>query len=358
MKMQTKMHKTALSLSLIVYLFIGGGWVCAKEPVFSVTGYLVPQPVSEKTYEWRSKRTAKETSLAQEERYEKFIGDGKDSSFDDEDKMFDSIFEYLKNNPSKKLLFYIHGCCHLYPKTLPTAQKLSEKFNEPVLIYNWPSSPFHIEPGKLGSIFQPRFFNSVVLKHNGYSENEQGYSNGKGQFSFFFQRFDKSLIKHSIDPNRVILIAHSMGNRMLDDGVEIRSFIIEFGKDKPLPFSQIIFACADVGMEEFQDFSRLDRVTKNAGKIWFLINRKDPALEVSSKIHGYFRVGNAPVKKCGPLLLGENTFVVDHTAETGKSHDMPIDLIYDMVTGERKTYDLIPSEEKPHLFEAKKLQRK
>lgn len=326
----------------------------ADEPVFSVTGYLSPQPVTKESVEWRSKKTSKATQEAQKERYEQFVDGHVVDSYDDEDKLFDAAIKYLAANPSKRLIFYIHGCCHLYPDTLASAKKLSDKLSEPVLVYNWPSSPFHIEPSKWQSFLQLLTINRVLLTQNGYSENEQGYSNGKGQFCFFFQRFDDALNKSKIDGARVIVLAHSMGNRFLDDELETRAFINQFGKREMKKFKKVIFACADVGMEEFQDFTRVERVGRSADTVYILINQKDPALKVSSRIHGYSRVGNISPLKADAFLISEdkNFKVIDHTKVTGSDHGLPLDLIVDLVNESSKSYKLVPNTVNPRVFEA------
>lgn len=345
--------KFVLSISLLFLAMQFSLCAYAAEPVFSVTGYLSPQPVTEKSVEWRSKKTAKQTRIAQQERYEKYDGDAVVESYDDEDKFISSALDYLVRNPKKTLIFYIHGCCHLFPHTLNAAQTISQKFDQPVLVYNWPSSPFHIEPSKWQSILQFLAINKVVLTHNGYSENEQGYSNGKGQFSFFFQKFDDALINKSIDGNRIIVLAHSMGNRLLDDEMEIRAFISQFGKKQTKKLKHVVFACADVGMEEFQDVTRIDRIGSNAESVLILINRKDPALRVSSRIHGYSRVGNIGPDKADAFFVSSDNFkVVDHTKVTGKDHSLPINLLVDILNGTSNSYKLVPNALNSRVLEA------
>jgi hypothetical protein len=326
---------------------------CAEQPVFSVTGFLVPQPIHMKDVEWRAKRTRKATMAAQTTKIEKFVDGNSVESYEEDSDLFKAVCKFLQENPDKRLIFYIHGCCHLYPDTLHTARELAKEFDEPVLIYNWPSSPFYVEPQKASTFLRLFSLNNVILKHNGYSENEQGYSNGKGQFAVFFQEFDDQLIKNSIDSKRVTVVAHSMGNRLLDDEMEIRAFINDASKRSNRRFGNVVFACADVGMEEFQDFTRVKRISDNAEQTWFLINGKDPALKVSSKIHGYWRIGNAPQDKATALMLGDNVVkVVDHTTATGKDHGLPIHLISDMVNNTHKFYNLVPSQTQRKILEA------
>lgn len=347
-------HKVATALLSVAICFSFGVPSFAEEPVFSVTGYLSPQPVTKESVEWRSKKTSRATQEAQQERYERILAGKVIDSYDDEDKLFDAVIKYLTTNPSKRLIFYIHGCCHLYPATLESAKKLSNKLNEPVLIYNWPSSPFHIEPTKWQSFWQLLTINRVLLTQNGYSENEQGYSNGKGQFCFFFQRFDDALNRSKIDGSRIIVLAHSMGNRFLDDELETRAFINQFGKREMKKFKKVIFACADVGMEEFQDLTRVERVGLSAENVYVLINQKDPALKVSSRIHGYTRVGNIPPQKADAFLVSEdkNFKVIDHTKITGNDHGLPLDLIVDLVNESNNSYRLVPNIVNPRVLDA------
>lgn len=346
-------HSGLLVLAIYLLLSVCSLPSSAEEPIFSVTGFLMPQPVTEKSVEWRSKKTARKTAEAQKERYEKIVGNSTVETYDDEDKFINSALSYLESHKDKTLIFYIHGCCHLYPDTLAGARKLSTKLNQPVLIYNWPSSPFHIEPSKLQSFLQILSFNSILLTHNGYSENEQGYSNGKGQFCYFFQKFDDALSNRNVDGKRVVLIAHSMGNRLLDDEMETRAFINQFGHRGTTKFKHVVFACADVGMEEFQDVTRIDRVSSSAENVWVLINKKDPALRVSSRIHGYSRVGNIPQEKADAFFVSaENVKVVDHTQVTGKDHAMPINLIADILNNTTDAYILKRGTVNPRVLEA------
>jgi len=339
---------TILSAIIAVFTFLP---VQATPPVFSVTGYLAPRPLPG----WRSKKTQQATEYARKERYQKFEDETEKDSYPSETELFKAIADFLKQNPNKRLILYIHGCCHLYPETLGGALNIAEKLDDPVLIYNWPSTPFHVHPSKWHTFVNLLSLKKIILSHNGYNENEQGYSNGKGQFNFFVQEFDKSLELNGIDTKRIIVLAHSMGNRLLDDEMEIRAFVNENTKRQDRKYKKVIFACADVGMEEFHDVTRLDRVSSNAEDVWILINEKDPALKLSRRIHGYHRLGSLPALEADPLFLGAegNIKVVDHTKVTGKDHSLPIDLIVDIVNSTSNKYKLVPSAINKRVLEAK-----
>ncbi len=248
------------------------------------------------------------TELKRFDRYgfaERATGDYHDAvRLRDKASMFASINSYLAENPRAKLCIYVHGCCQDFPSAFSAASELARTSGMPVLLYSWAASPYKV----VGPV-------TAYASHAGYCENEAACEVSQSEFRDFLHDFD---INNSV-PARTILIAHSMGNRLLNSQMQSRALITPTQKK----YKALVFACADLPVRAFTKNKRT--ITSNARKTFVLNNDKDTALNVSAKIHNGNRLGAAHSEI--NLVKGDGVDVIDIEEQQGTDHSMPFKII-------------------------------
>lgn len=86
---------------------------------------------------------------------------------------------------------------------------------------------------------------------------------------------------------RVHLVAHSMGNRVL---VRALDRIAERQSDLPI-FNEVILAAADVGVDEFE--TTFPRILGTGDRFTLYASRRDRALQISQQVNQMRRIGDA-----------------------------------------------------------------
>jgi esterase/lipase superfamily enzyme len=250
-----------------------------------------------------------------------------EQSYSTQDELFADVKKFIDEHPQKTLLLYVHGCCIDFPESLSAAKILSNSMNMPVLLYAWPATPFHTN----------------VMSAFGYHANEQAELDTELKFGFFFGNFENELPEHG----RIVVMAHSMGNRLLLRELHTNATLIKRSERSFIPFKSIIFANADIGATQFEIHDAA-HIGRNSNQIIVLINRNDKALLASSQMHEGARMG--------AVGRGSNTRqtnvkdpywqnypktpqikVVDYTDETktvslSVEHDIPIDLLKQLIS--------------------------
>lgn len=87
---------------------------------------------------------------------------------------------------------------------------------------------------------------------------------------------------------RVHLVAHSMGNRVLLRALDRIAASPQAG---PPLFDEVILAAADVAVDEFD--ATWPRITPTADRFTLYASRRDRALQVSAQVNGMRRIGDA-----------------------------------------------------------------
>ncbi|MBP9811131.1 alpha/beta hydrolase [bacterium] len=234
------------------------------------------------------------------------------------DDLTGQINKYLNTNKKANLLVFVHGCCQDFPCAYSSAAELARESKMPVLLYSWLSVPYHVT-GPL----------TTIASHAGYSENEANCEVSQSMFRDFFTSLE-SRISY---PNRVVLIAHSMGNRLLTSELEFRH---EITKTNPSAkqFKAVIFACADVPAQAF--IKNKSAIAANCTNTWVLKNNIDAALDASSKVHNGRRLGNP--NELVEQIKGNGVVVVDIQTVRGKEHAMPYAIITSLINGNKRAF--------------------
>lgn len=221
--------------------------------------------------------------------------------------LMDEVSNYLNQHKGKDLIFFVHGCCINFDKAYKRSSQIAMATGQPVFLYSWPSVPMKFTPS----------LNNIASDF-GYNRNEAAYDASKSDFGRFFHSFEERLNEHS----RMILVAHSMGNRFIDSELELR-YLLRHNDPDFKKFKATIFACADVDAKAF--ISHKKRIASNSDQTWLVVNDKDKALKQSVRVHGGSRLGNPHEKIL--LLFGEGIKVVETTEAQNDKHDLPIEII-------------------------------
>lgn len=223
------------------------------------------------------------------------------------DKMVNDAKAYLASHPNSKLIVFVHGCCQDHRSAYSGAAELARDTGWPVLLYSWSSSPYKFS-GIAGTI----------ANHGGYSENEANIEISQTAFDSFLDQFEQKMAAAGV-LDRVDVIAHSMGNRLVSSHLGSATPLAS----SPAKFDSIIFACADVPVQAFNN--RKGNVVTKANNTFVLVNNRDKALRLSTAVHGVNRLGNPEIHVAG--VRGNGVLVVDMETIQQSEHAMPCKII-------------------------------
>lgn len=106
---------------------------------------------------------------------------------------------------------------------------------------------------------------------------------------------------------RVHLVAHSMGNRVMMRALDR---IASNRAGQPPLFDEVVFAAADVGVDEFAE--TLPRVTPTGQRFTLYASARDRALQVSEQVNRMRRAGDART-----VMVADGLQTVDTTSASG-----------------------------------------
>lgn len=87
---------------------------------------------------------------------------------------------------------------------------------------------------------------------------------------------------------RVHLVAHSMGNRVLERALDV---IATRTAGQPPMFNEVVFAAPDIGIDEFE--TTLPRILPTGQRFTLYASQRDRALQISQQVNRMQRVGDA-----------------------------------------------------------------
>ena len=226
-----------------------------------------------------------------------------------ESEFFDKLTETVNSDSKRPLILFLHGCCQPYKASMETAARLEKAFESPVLLYSWCS---------------------IAPTDKLYRENEIRQRNGAGVFYDFLNKLESR-----VPPEKIVIIAHSMGNRFVHEALKTRFW--NRGSNKECPrFRDVIFACADVNVDDFASDER--DVAFSCNKLIITKNDTDPALTLSQIQRGFYGRLGAPGWALKKLLSNGTGEIIDITGFYRNSHDLPIPILVDLVRGEEGGY--------------------
>jgi esterase/lipase superfamily enzyme len=170
----------------------------------------------------------------------------------------------LKNAGRDDILLFIHGYNVSFVDAARRAAQFAYDLNfkgVPAL-YSWPS--------------EDRTVSYTIDENNAHWTLED------------FEKTFRILLQES-GAATVHAVAHSMGNRVLTEG--IRRISADLGKPGWARLRELIFAAPDVDADTFRKFAETFR--KSADRLTLYASSADKALEASQKIHRYDRAGDS-----------------------------------------------------------------
>jgi esterase/lipase superfamily enzyme len=174
-------------------------------------------------------------------------------------EFFFRLRKALDQTGSSELCIYIHGAAEGFDDACLDAAELAYALHRPLVLYSWPSEPKLLD----------------YVADNGNSEWSQGH----------FNLFCKHLLTFKkVHPLRLILIAHSMGNRFIFRGLHA------------LYQSQLVCDCEfispDIDIDTCRHYLMGYRKSDWNASVHLYVSNKDKMLKLSQKLFGgYARLG-------------------------------------------------------------------
>ena len=188
--------------------------------------------------------------------------DGKVSAWSNLDRFAEEIKKVCQKTGKNEICIFVHGFKNTFDGAATKAARLSYAMEMPVLLYSWPS--------------RAKLFQYIVDTGNNEWSQEH------------FNRLEEKLYelktKHGL---KVILVAHSMGNRLVMRSAPIL-------EDKQL-FDQVFLVDPDLDSQTFLHYVARyvhKKILVSHGKMRILFSTKDNALPFAQKLFGgYTRLG-------------------------------------------------------------------
>ncbi|MHC5082606.1 MAG: alpha/beta hydrolase [Planctomycetota bacterium] len=230
-------------------------------------------------------------------------------------------YEVLKNRiddtSEKKALLFVHGFNVSFENAARrTAQMAYDLgFDGVPTFYSWPSQgPY-----------------SAFMLKKGYEKDEKSIVISQANFERFLREFTQRT-----EAERIYLIAHSMGNRMLTEA------ICKVAKDNPAirnKFKEIILAAPDINAEVFIRDIAPNIISEEETSVTLYASSEDRALEIAALIYDDIRIGDT--SNGVPVINGIDTIDATGVATdflkhsyVGDSESILSDIFY--ITGECK----------------------
>lgn len=216
-----------------------------------------------------------------------------------EDEFFQRLHAYIDPMPeSRPVVVFAHGCCTGFRDSCSNAANLARYYCCPVVLYGWCAIP------------------PTMTR---YRDNEDTESNSEARFDHFMQRMEREF-----RPGRIIVVAHSMGNRLLYSYLKQR--YNRYGSNpNHEQFRAVDFACADVKASDFATNTK--RIAYNSQATWVTANDADKALFASWMQSAFYRRLGAPAEVRAKLIHTPTLMVADINPLVGNSHDLPANVL-------------------------------
>jgi len=242
---------------------------------------------------------------------------------------FDRLGQAMDKRHTENLCVFVHGAAESFEDAVEDAAEMAYNLQLPLVLYSWPS--------------EPKMLDYVV--DNGNSEWSQGH------FNIFCR--DLNVFKQT-HPVRLILLAHSMGNRFIFRAVP-SLYHKELIGDCELMSPDIDF---DTCRHYLMGFGQVD----SRVKVRLYVSDRDKMLKLSQKLFGgYSRLGEdvdastlpklseqPAADKDDPYAIPEQGLTrdyvdrIDFTAiDKGLTgHSIPFELVADMVNHDKAGHGL------------------
>ncbi|MBX3076091.1 alpha/beta hydrolase [Candidatus Obscuribacterales bacterium] len=182
-------------------------------------------------------------------------------------------------NSSGELVVYVHGFYNSFEDGTAGGAEVASYFKRPVLVYCWTTPKVQVKPNSMPvPLTSLRIPNLTPKIWQSYRESEVTHQHGQDKFTALVQG-----LSHSFDPTRLVLVAHSMGSRVLDQALLCRyGFYDVVPEDKK--FGAILFSNPDIDGKYFA--SHAEQLSQQAKTMRVFFVKQDGAMEVSRFLHG------------------------------------------------------------------------
>lgn len=184
-----------------------------------------------------------------------------------------------------ELLVFIHGFYNDFDDSIKTGAELSSFFKRPIIVYSWMTPRHELQP-KVMTIPKIHWKIPIPMPDiwQSYRESEVTFQHSQERLNALIGALDLS-----VGAQNMILVAHSMGTRLLDQALICRhGYFDKIPEEKK--FSAVIFSNPDLDGRYFTSHAdELAEETKNL-RVFFV--SQDEAMEASRFLHGaHYRLG-------------------------------------------------------------------
>lgn len=202
----------------------------------------------------------------------------------DRDAFFDRVHDVVEATDRKEVFVFIHGYNTTFEGAAIRTAQLAVDMNldgAPIL-YSWPS-----RASLLGYQADTRTVADQALL---------------AEVADFLTD-----VANRTGATRVHLVAHSMGNRVLERALDV---IASRTPGQPPMFNEVVFAAADVGVDEFE--ATWPRILNTGQRFTLYASQRDRALQISQQVNRMQRVGDAR-----NIVVRDGLQTVDTTSASG-----------------------------------------
>ena len=206
--------------------------------------------------------------------------------------------QYRADSGSKRVIFFVHGCCATFQASLERSAKIASHMQIPLVVYDWDS---------------PKGFTK-------YLENETLVEQTTDDFYSFL-----NAVEAVVPPANTTLISHSMGARFFDAALLRRAERMRFGVPVS-KYEEVIFSQPDTDARAYIRHNK--EIAAQAEKTRIYFNRKDGRLDASATAHGFERLGR-PGILLERLCKQDNQEMMDIT-QCAMGHEIPFWVLADV----------------------------
>ena len=200
--------------------------------------------------------------------------------------LVESLRQQVQASPYKSLLVVVHGFREAFPSALRKTAFLAHvlDINTPVLVFDW--------PGNQGSSLR------------GYRHAREVAAASGAELASTLE-----LIINEVQPERLWLLANSMGGQVVADAFSVLYEKADFA-DAQTEIENVMLTAPDVDHEEFNTRFK-DEMKALSNNVTVYVSSNDRALLVSRLVNRGLRLGESTLDPTNPDQLGQAAKVYD-----------------------------------------------
>lgn len=182
----------------------------------------------------------------------------------DKNMFFTQLKAAMDLSPGKQVILFVHGYNNSFESAIETAAELEYYFQSPVVAFSWPSQ---------------------------HATDKYTFDECNSEWSLRDFRTLLTDLDSRIGASNVVIVGHSMGNRLLLWGLVARADRARVTDQDASPphYKAIVFSSPDVDSGTMRNWAWL--VERNSDAKWLFVSHKDIPLRLSRGVHGNKRAG-------------------------------------------------------------------